>query len=59
MSKHKVFAVGIGPGCPELLTGRARRVLEMCTVVVGYQLYLDQIQELLAGKRLVRGARRR
>jgi len=57
--KHKVFAVGIGPGDPELLTGQARRVLELCTTVVGYQLYLDQIRGLLDGKRLVPGAMRR
>lgn len=57
--KHKVFAVGIGPGNPELLTGQARRVLEQCTTVVGYQLYLDQIRGLLDGKRLVPGAMRR
>lgn len=57
--KHKVFAVGIGPGNQELLTGQARRVLEQCTTVVGYQLYLDQICGLLDGKRLVPGAMRR
>ena len=59
MDKYKVFAVGIGPGSPELLTGQARRVLEQCTTVVGYQLYLDQIRGLLGGKRLVPGAMRR
>ena len=54
----KVFAVGIGPGSPELLTFQARRVLEQCTTVAGYRLYLDQIRELLDGKRLIPGAMR-
>ncbi|AVM45876.1 precorrin-3B C(17)-methyltransferase [Victivallaceae bacterium BBE-744-WT-12] len=54
----KVFAVGIGPGSPELLTFQARRVLEQCTAVAGYRLYLDQIRELLDGKRLIPGAMR-
>ena len=54
----KVFAVGIGPGSPELLTFQARRVLEQCTAVAGYRLYLDQTRELLAGKRLIPGAMR-
>ena len=54
----KVFAVGIGPGSPELLTFHARRVLEQCTAVAGYRLYLDQIRELLDGKRLIPGAMR-
>ena len=54
----KVFVVGIGPGSPELLTFQARRVLEQCTAVAGYRLYLDQIRELLDGKRLIPGAMR-
>ena len=54
----KVFAVGIGPGSPELLTFQARRGLEQCTAVAGYRLYLDQIRELLDGKRLIPGAMR-
>ena len=54
----KVFAVGIGPGSPEQLTFQARRVLEQCTAVAGYRLYLDQIRELLDGKRLIPGAMR-
>lgn len=54
----KVFAVGIGPGSSELLTFQARRVLEQCTAVAGYRLYLDQIRELLNGKRLIPGAMR-
>ena len=54
----KVFAVGIGPGSPELLTFQARRVLEQCTAVAGYRLYLDQIRELLDGKRLIPGTMR-
>ena len=54
----RVFAVGIGPGAPELLTGQARAVLERCAVVVGYRLYLDLLQPLLAGKRLVAGGMR-
>jgi len=55
---HKVFAVGIGPGDPELLTFQARRVLESCTTVAGYQLYLDQVRELLGGKNLIPGTMR-
>ncbi len=59
MNKQKVFAVGIGPGSPELMTVQARRVLESCTTIVGYRLYLDQIADLTEGKRLVPGAMRR
>ena len=53
-----IFAVGIGPGDPEVLTPQAREVLESCTAVAGYKLYLDQIAPLLAGKKLIPGAMR-
>ena len=33
-------------------------MLEQCTAVAGYRLYLDQIRELLDGKRLIPGAMR-
>ncbi|MEO2241980.1 MAG: SAM-dependent methyltransferase, partial [Euryarchaeota archaeon] len=32
----KVYVVGIGPGDPELMTVRARKVLKSVDVVVGY-----------------------
>lgn len=49
----EVYAIGIGPGTPELMTGRAVEVLESCTVVAGYRLYLDQLGPMIAGKRLI------
>ena len=55
---RKIYAVGLGPGGTDYLTGQARAVLARCTVVAGYGLYLDQLGELLAGKRLIRGAMR-
>ena len=54
----KIFAVGIGPGDLELLTPQARRVLEMCTAVVGYKPYLEQIAPLLEGKKVISGVMR-
>ena len=58
MNPPIVYAVGIGPGSPELLTPQARQVLESCTVVAGYKLYLDLIAPLVAGKKLIAGAMR-
>lgn len=49
----EVYAVGIGPGTPDLMTGRAVEVLHSCTVVAGYRLYLDQLGPMIAGKRLI------
>lgn len=58
MNSPIVYAVGIGPGSPELLTPQARQVLESCTVVAGYKLYLDLIAPLVTGKKLIAGAMR-
>ncbi len=55
---NKIYAVGIGPGHPELLTPQARNVLEQCTVIAGYRMYLDQLGPLLDGKKLIPGAMR-
>ncbi|MBS1371887.1 MAG: precorrin-3B C(17)-methyltransferase [Lentisphaeria bacterium] len=54
----EVYAIGIGPGNPELLTFQAAEALKRCTVVAGYRLYLDQLGPLLDGKRLIPGAMR-
>ena len=42
--------VGLGPGAPEDLTERGRRVLEGAEAVVGYHGYLDQIRPWLGDK---------
>jgi len=45
-----VFVVGIGPGSLEDLSPRARAALACSDLVVGYQLYLDLLGEVIAGK---------
>ncbi len=39
-----LHVVGIGPGAPEQMTGRAREVLEAADAIVGYGLYLDLLR---------------
>ena len=55
----KIYAVGLGPGGEEGLTGGARRALRESDVVVGYDLYLRLIADLVAGKELVASGMRR
>ncbi|MFP3090141.1 precorrin-3B C(17)-methyltransferase [Treponema sp. TIM-1] len=46
----KLYVIGLGPGDEKYLTAEARYALEACQVVVGYQRYLDLIQDLIKGK---------
>ncbi|MDR2630476.1 MAG: precorrin-3B C(17)-methyltransferase [Spirochaetaceae bacterium] len=48
-----LYVIGLGPGDEKYLTAEARRALEACQVVVGYQRYLDLIQNLIVGKKQV------
>ncbi len=46
----RVFAVGVGPGSPEYVTGAAERIIRDCDVVAGYAYTLKTIGHLTAGK---------
>jgi cobalt-precorrin 5A hydrolase/precorrin-3B C17-methyltransferase len=46
----KLSVVGIGPGSPADLTGRARAALQAADVVVGYQAYVDLVRPWLGEK---------
>lgn len=54
----RVWVVGTGPGDPEHLTLRARRVLEEAEAVVGYETYLRFLQPFLEGKEVRAGRMR-
>ncbi len=45
--------VGLGPGHPDHMTGRARAVVAGAEVIVGYTTYLELLGGLIAGKRVV------
>jgi adenosylcobyric acid synthase len=53
VSMSKLYVVGIGPGDLKLMTFEAREAIEAADVVMGYKLYLDLIEPLLAGKEVV------
>ncbi len=48
-----LFVVGLGPGCPGLLTPDAASALDAADTVVGYRGYLDLIAPRLVGKEVV------
>lgn len=45
--------IGTGPGAVSLLTGDARHAIDEATVIVGYGNYINLIQPLVEGKRVV------
>ena len=49
----KLYAVGIGPGAPEEMTGRAARVLAEAQVIAGYHGYLELIRPMYPEKEYI------
>ena len=46
----KIYIVGLGPGTEAMMTAAAREAIDKSSVVVGYEVYVDLIRPLLAGK---------
>lgn len=40
----KVYVVGLGPGAGDQMTVEARKVLDLCDVLVGYTVYVDLVR---------------
>ncbi|MER3425316.1 MAG: precorrin-3B C(17)-methyltransferase, partial [Nitrospiraceae bacterium] len=49
----RILLVGIGPGDRADMTPRAIDALDQADVVLGYRRYLEQIEDLLVGKRVI------
>ncbi|MBL7209102.1 MAG: precorrin-3B C(17)-methyltransferase [Dehalococcoidia bacterium] len=49
----KLFLVGIGPGHPEHMTLRARDVIRLSEVIVGYTTYIRLIEPFLSRKEVI------
>lgn len=47
----KIYVTGLGPGAADQMTQKARKVLEHCSVIVGYTVYIDLIREDYPDKR--------
>ncbi len=48
-----IYAVGVGPGDLELLTLRARRLLEEADIVAGFATVLKVVEQIGRGKRVI------
>lgn len=47
---NKVYVVGLGPGAGNQMTIQAAEVLERCSLIVGYMVYVDLIREQFPDK---------
>lgn len=54
MKQGKIYLVGFGPGAAEHMTFRARSAIAEADVVIGYTTYIKLVQDLLAGKEVIR-----
>src|SRR5918996_153277 len=54
MVRGQLFVVGIGPGDHSHMTYRAKEVITMSEVVIGYDTYISLIEDLIVGKEIHR-----
>jgi len=47
-----VYAVGVGPGSPEFITDKVKKIIQSCDIVIGYQYTLKTIQSLTLEKKV-------
>ncbi|HEV2192862.1 MAG TPA: precorrin-3B C(17)-methyltransferase [Nitrosopumilaceae archaeon] len=52
----KLYIVGVGPGHHDHMTFRAKQVIEESNTIVGYETYVNLVEELIAGKEVHRYA---
>ena len=48
----KVYAVGVGPGSSQYVTGIVKEIIQNCDVVIGYKYTLKTIEGLIEGKEI-------
>jgi len=49
-SQGKLYVVGIGPGCVELLTLKAKKTLQRADFVIGHERYVELIKNIVNGE---------
>jgi len=56
MLSGKLYIVGVGPGHHDHMTFRAKQVIEESDTIVGYETYVNIVQDLIEGKDVYRYA---
>jgi precorrin-3B C17-methyltransferase len=52
----KLYIVGVGPGNHDHMTFRAKEVIVKSDTIVGYETYVNLVQDLIEGKTVYRYA---
>ena len=52
----KLYIVGVGPGHHDHMTFRAQEVITESDTIVGYETYVNLVQDLIGGKTIHRYA---
>jgi len=52
----KLYIVGVGPGHHDHMTFRAKQVIQESNTIVGYETYVNLVEDLIAGKEVHRYA---
>ena len=52
----KLYIVGVGPGHHDHMTFRAKQVIEESDTIVGYETYVNLVEDLIDGKDVYRYA---
>jgi len=52
----KLYIVGVGPGHHDHMTFRAKQVITESDTIVGYETYVNLVQDLIGGKTIHRYA---
>ena len=52
-SRGRLAVVGLGPGSPEHMTGRARQAIAEADIIVGYKTYVELITDLIDGQEVL------
>jgi len=56
MLTGKLYIVGVGPGHHDHMTFRAKQVITESDTIVGYETYVNLVQDLIEGKDVYRYA---
>ncbi len=57
-NKGKYYLVGVGPGDPDLITLRGKKVIESADLIFAHQRLKDKFKEFLVGKEVLTGYHR-